>query len=123
MNRNRLPPVNSVDNISHAVAIVEVWRDHYESILNYVDQSKYTIRLTTTLCNIKFYSRLNVSVVVIADAINNSKRVNPLDGLTGEAFIYSSEILHILLSLGSTSMPTHFYLATYSLCSIKTVLY
>ena len=53
LNRNRLSPVNSVDNISGEGAIAEVWREHYESILNCVDQRKYTNKVTTTLCNTK----------------------------------------------------------------------
>jgi len=37
LNQNRLPPVNSVDNISGEVPIAKVWQDDYESILNCVD--------------------------------------------------------------------------------------
>ena len=56
LNRNRLPLVNSVDNISGEGAIAEVWREHCESILNCADQSKYKNKVTTTLCNTKFDS-------------------------------------------------------------------
>jgi len=48
LNRNRLPLVNSVDNISGEGAIAEVWREHCESILNCADQSKYKNKVTTT---------------------------------------------------------------------------
>jgi len=76
LNQNRLLPVNSVDNISGEVAIVEVWRDHYESILNCVDQSKYKNKVTTTLCNTKFDSHMHVSVPEVADTIKNLKKGN-----------------------------------------------
>jgi len=62
LNRNRLPPVNSVDNISGDGAIAEVWQEHYESILNCVDQSEYKNKVTATLCNTKFDSGMHVSV-------------------------------------------------------------
>jgi hypothetical protein len=39
--QNRLATVNSVSHISGQVAIAEVWREQYESILNSVDKSKY----------------------------------------------------------------------------------
>ena len=80
LNRNRLPPVNSVDNISDEGAIAEVWREHYESILSCIDQSKYKNKVTSTLCNTKFdrSNGMQVSVAEVADAINNLKRVNPL---------------------------------------------
>jgi len=41
LNGKRLPTANSDGNISSEVAVAAVWRDHYESILSYVDQSKY----------------------------------------------------------------------------------
>ena len=109
LNRNRRLTINSVDNISGEVAIAEVWWDHYKSILNHVDQSKYKNKVTTTLCNTNFDSGVHVSVAEIADAIKNLQKGKSfgLDGLTGEAFVYSSQRLQILLSLDLTSMLTH----------------
>ena len=120
MNRNRLPQVNSVDNICGEGAIAEVWREQHESILNCVDQSKYKNKVTTALCNTKFDSGMHVSVAEVADAIKNLKtgKSSGSDGLTGEAFIYSSRILHILLSLGFTSMLKHGYLPKYIIDSV-----
>jgi len=114
--QNRFPTVNSVDNISGEVAIAEVWWNHYESILNCVDQIKY--KVTTTLCKIKLH--IHVSVDEVADAIQNLKKgkSSGSDGLTGEAFIYSRQRLHILLSLGFTSMLTHGYLPKYIIDSL-----
>ena len=54
LDQNRLPTLNSVDNMSAEVAIAEVWRYHYESILNYVDQSKNKHNVATPLCNTNF---------------------------------------------------------------------
>jgi len=97
-----------------------VWRENYESILNCADQSKYKNKVTTTLCNAKFDSGMHVSVAEVADATKNLRKgkSSGSDGLTGEAFIYSSQRLHILLSLVFTSTLTHGYLPKYMIASV-----
>ena len=94
MNLNRLPPVNSVDNISGEGAIAEVWREHYESILNCVDCKN---KVTTTLCNTKFDSGMHVSVAELVHAVKNLKKgkSSRSDGLTGEAFIKDSTFYYL----------------------------
>jgi len=53
--------------ISDECAIEEVWGEqHYESILNYVDDGKYKNKVTTILCNTKFDSGMNISISVLA---------------------------------------------------------
>ena len=76
LNWNRLQPVNSVDNICGEGATAEVWREHYESVLNCVNHSKYKNKVTTTLCNTKFDSGngMHVSVAEVTDAIKNLKK-------------------------------------------------
>ena len=66
--------VYSVDHISGEDAIADLWWDHYELILNCIDQSKYKNKITTTLCNNKFDSAMHIYVAEVAGAIKNLKK-------------------------------------------------
>ena len=121
MNRNRLPTVNSVDNIPGEVVTAEVWRDHYESILNCVDQRKYKNKVTTTLCYTIFDSGVHVPVAEIADAINTKMgKSSGSDGLTGEAFIYWRQCLSLDLASILTYSTQKIWLMLLSCHSLKT---
>jgi len=58
--------------MSGEVVIAEMWRDHYESILKCVGQSKYKNKVST-LCNANSDSGMHVSVAEVAYAIKNLK--------------------------------------------------
>ena len=77
-------------------------------------------KVTRTLCNAKFNNGMHVSVNEIADAIKNMKRgkSSGSDGLTGEAFMYLGQRLHMILSLRLTSVLIYGYLAKYTIDSI-----
>ena len=96
-------------------------RNHYESIRNYIDLSKYKNKVIRILCNTKFDSGMRVSVAEVAYAIKNLKKrkSSRLEGLTAEGIVYSSQRLHILLYLGFNSMLTHGYTPKYMIDSVR----
>lgn len=78
-----------------------MWQYHYELILNCVDKSKYKNKFTTTLCNINFESGKHDSVAEVANASMNLTKgqSSGSDGLTGEAFLYSSQTSMLVMTV------------------------
>ena len=78
--------------------MANMWKDHYSSLLNSVNNSMYRQRVESALAQVAIDKHTYVTAQNVKDAINNLEASGP-DGLSGEALNYADLKLCVLLSM------------------------
>ena len=109
LNASNTPLLTSIDGISGADNIAQMWRDHYSDIFNYVNQTidvVYNVDESTDFGD----------VVVLSEEVERALRelvVNKscdIDGIYADHMLYSSQDLFRLLGLCMSSFLVHGFL-------------
>ena len=100
---------NSIDGVSGASDIADLWQKHYQNLFNCIDRSTNIQEMYDT--NIE-ENPAPVSVSELSHIIDNLQRNKScgLDGIYAEHLIYASHRLKTLLSLFTSSCFTHGFL-------------
>ena len=93
--------VNTVDGHTGEVNVANMWKEHYSSLLNSVNNSIYRHRMESALAQVAFdkHMHMYVTAQIVKDAIHNleaSKASGP-DGLSAETLKYADRKLYVLL--------------------------
>ena len=103
---------NCVARVTGETAIADMWRDHYEELLNSSASSHEKEDLLKHFKSVSSHAGMQATmleVLQIAKDLPNVKS-SGLDGLNGESLKYAHPLLCLLLSIGITCM---FNIATF----------
>ena len=103
---------NCVAGVTGETAIADLWRDHYEELLNSTASSHEKEDILEHFKTISSHVGMQVTmleVLQIAKDLPNAK-FSGLDGLNGESLKYVHPLLCLLLSIGFTCMLKHCYI-------------
>ena len=109
---------NCVAGITGETAIADMWRDHYEELLNSSTNSHEKEDLLEHIGSHVGMQVTMLEVLQIVKDLPNAKS-SGLDGLNGESLNYAHPLLCLLLSIGFTCMFKHCYIP---LCMINSVI-
>ena len=103
---------NCIDEVTGENAIADLWRDHYESLLNdstHHDEKADILQSFNNICShAGMYVTMNEVLEVVKDLPN--RKSSGLDGLNGESLKYADPLLCLLLSICYTCMFKHSYM-------------
>ena len=99
-------------------ALADMWRDHYEELLNSSTNSHEKVDLLEHFKSISFRVGMQVGSLQIVKDLPNAKS-SELDGLNGESLKYAHPLLCLLLSIGFTCMFKYCYMPQ---CMINSVI-
>ncbi len=81
--------------------MANMWKDHYSSLLNSVNNSMYRQRVESALAQVAFDKHMYVTAQNVKDAIHNLEagKASGPDGLSAEAIKYADPKLCVLLAM------------------------
>ena len=102
---------NCIDGVTGENAIADLWRDHYESLLNdstHHDEKADVLQSFNNMCShAGMYVTMSEVLEVVKDLPN--RKSSGLDGLNGESLKFSDPLMCLLLSICYTCMFKHSY--------------
>ena len=102
-NKDKSAPSNCVAGVTTATAIANMWRDHYEELLNSSANSHEKEDILEHFMSISSHVGMQVTMLEVLQIVNkdlpNVKSAG-LDGLNGESLKYAHPLLCLLLSIG-----------------------
>ena len=111
---------NCIDGVTGKNAIADLWRDHYESLLNdstHHDEKADVLQSFNNICShAGMYVTMSEVLEVVKDLPN--RKSSGLDGLNGESLKYADHLLCLLLSICYTCMFKHSYMPQSTINSI-----
>ena len=112
LHNSKLALPKVVDGCQGDSNITEMWRTHYELLLNCVTDDSHKDELLHVLNGISESDFLSITPDQVLSALKNSKRGKScgLDGLATEHFIFADNSLCVHLALLFSSVLSHGYL-------------
>ena len=112
MNNKNVPLAPTVGGCTGATNISEMWRDHYSTILNSVNNVSQKDDVLKKFQQVSAADRLTITPSFIATAIASLKHGKSVghDHLAAEHYIHAHSILHVILALLFTSFLSHGHL-------------
>ena len=114
VKKNSNSNVSLATNVDGSVGnteIVEMWKCHYKSLLNSVQNKEFkkSVLLDT---NQQHESSITITPFNILDALKSIKcgKSSGVDGISAEHFVFAHSRIHVLLSLLFSAFITHGYL-------------
>ncbi|CAL4080264.1 unnamed protein product [Meganyctiphanes norvegica] len=108
VNNSRVPLPTSIEDASGSANILNLWRNHFQSLFNCLNNSKFNMK-TKLDCD---FNELKVTIQDIQNAIkrlDNNKSCGS-DEIYAEHLKYCSDKIYPLLSICFTSFFVHGYL-------------
>ena len=92
--------------------IAEMWRSHYISLLNSVQNDEFRNSVKSDI-NQQHPNSIIITPFNVLDALKNIKcgKSCGVDGISAEHFVFAHSRIHVLLSLLFSAFITHGYLA------------
>ena len=115
MKKNKNSNVSLATNIDGSVGdteIAEMWKCHYKSLLNIVQNDEYKNSVKSDI-NQQHPNSISITPFNVLDALKNIKcgKSCGVDSISGELFVFAHSRIHVLLSLlFSAYYITHGYL-------------
>ena len=112
---------NCVAGVTGETAIADMWRDHYEELLNSSANSHEKKHLLEHFKSISSHVGMQVTMLEVLQIVKDlpNAKSSGLDGLNGESLKYAHPLLCLLLSIGFTCMFKHCYIPQ---CMINSVI-
>jgi len=112
MQNNNLPPPSVVGDCHGEKAIAEMWKSHYECIMNSVKTEKHKPSVLASIEGICSNDKICIMPQQVLSALKKAKKGKSpgLDGLSSEHFIFADKNICALLSLLYSCMLMHGYL-------------
>ena len=103
---------NCIDGVTGENAIADLWRDHYESLLNDSTHHDEKADVLQSFNNICSHAGMYVTMSEVLDVVKDlpNRKSSGLDGLNGESLKYADPLLCLLLSICYTCMFKHSYM-------------
>ena len=119
-NKSKATLSNCIAGTSRETNIVNMWKDHYSSLLNSSPNVTDKDDVCTSFKNMCFNHGMHVSVSKVLDLLRgqSNDKATCMDGLSGESLKFADPILAILLSICFTCMFKHCYLPSSMLDSV-----
>ena len=110
MNKTAVPLANTVDGKTGHQEILKMWKDHFQTIFNCVENSKHTYSGTEK--DMPYNKECVISLFEVENAIKNLKQNKSCgkDELYAEHLQFGSPKIGVLLSIMFTSFLVHGYL-------------
>ena len=111
--QDRAPLAASIGPATSPTAIAELWRGHYQGILNSTPSSPMADEIRDSLRSCSSFGH-TFQTSDIKRAVDDMKfgKANGLDGLASEHFKYASEKLYVLLCICFNAMLLHSHVPT-----------
>ena len=103
---------NCIDGVTGENAIADLWRDHYESLLNDTTHHNEKADVLQSFNNICSHAGMYVTMSEVLEVVKDlpNRKSSGLDGLNGESLKYADPLLCLLLSICYTCMFKHSYM-------------
>ena len=103
---------NCIDGVTGENAIADLWRDHYESLLNDSTHHDEKADVLQSFNNICSHAGMHVTMSEVLEVVKDlpNRKSSGLDGLNGESLKYADPLLCLLLSICYTCMFKHSYM-------------
>ena len=103
---------NCIDGVTGENAIADLWRDHYESLLNDSTHHYEKADVLQSFNNICSHAGMYVTMSEVLEVVKDlpNRKSSGLDGLNGESLKYADPLLCLLLSICYTCMFKHSYM-------------
>ena len=103
---------NCIDGVTGENAIADLWRDHYESLLNDSTHHDEKADVLQSFNNICSHAGMYVTTSEVLEVVKDlpNRKSSGLDGLNGESLKYADPLLCLLLSICYTCMFKHSYM-------------
>ena len=97
---------NCVAGVTGETAIVDMWCDHYEELLNTSASSHEKEDLLEHFKSVSSHVGMQVTMLEVLQIVKDfhNAKSSGLDGLNGESLKYAHPLLCLLLSIGFTSL-------------------
>ena len=114
VKKNSNSNVSLVTNVDGSVGnteIAEMWKCHYKSLLNSVQNKEFKKSVLLDI-NQQHESSITITPFNILDALKSIKcgKSSGVDGISAEHFVFAHSRIHVLLSLLFSAFITHGYL-------------
>ena len=112
---------NCVAGVTGETAIADIWRDHYEELLNSTASSHKKENLLEHFNSISSHVGMQVTMLEVLQIVKDlpNAKYSGLDGLNGKSLKYADFLLFLLLSIGFTCKFKHCYIPQ---CMINSVI-
>ena len=107
-----IPLASTVGGANDPQSIANIWKNHFENLLNSAKRNDYKEYVTTQIKSNDRCEAIVITPDMVAEAIRRLKTGKSCgnDGISAEHFKYSDVRINVLLSLFYTSVITHGYL-------------
>ena len=111
ITNSKVPLATKVDECVGDTNIAEMWKCHYKSLLNSVE-NKNCKKLVMLDINKQIKNSITITTFNILDALKNIKcgKSSGIDGISAEHFVFAHCRIHVLLSLVYSAFVMHGYL-------------
>ena len=111
ITNSKVPLATKVDGSVGDTNIAEMWKCHYKSLLNSVENKdcKKSVMLDI---NKQIKNSITITPFNILDALKNIKcgKSSGIDGISAEHFVFAHSCIHVLLSILFSAFVMHGYL-------------
>ena len=105
---------NCIDGVTGETAIADLWRNHYQKLLNDSTRNDYDVKMDVleSFHNICSHVGMHVTMNEVNKVVESlpSRKSSGLDGLNGESLKHADPLLCLLLSICYTCMFKHCYM-------------
>ena len=103
---------NCIDGVTGETNIVDMWRNHYDTLLNSATNDDHKGFVCDSLKQLCFNTGMYVSINEVIDIVKelSTGKATGMDGLNTESLKYADNLLCLLLSFCFTCMFKHSYM-------------
>ena len=111
ITNSKVPLATKVDGCVGDTNIAEMWKCHYKSLLNSVENKNCKKSVMLDI-NKQIKNSITITPFNILDALKNIKcgKSSGIDGISAEHFVFAHSRIHVLLSLLFSAFVMHGYL-------------
>ena len=110
ITNSKIPLATKVDGCVGDTNIAEMWKCHYKSLLNSVENKNCKKSVMLDI-NKQIKNSITITPFNILDALKNIKcgKSSGIDGISAEHFVFAHSRIHVLLSLLFSAFVMHGY--------------
>ena len=111
ITNSKVPLATKVDGYVGDTNIAEMWKCHYKSLLNSVENKNYKKSVMLDI-NKQIKNSITITSFNVLDALKNIKcgKFSGIYGISAEHFVFAHSRIHVVLSLLFSAFVMHGYL-------------
>ena len=111
VNYAKIPLASTVENCVDELSICNMWKTHYDSLLNSVRSCEQNSEVTSKITNASDFTRkFSIASITSSFRLLTSGKASGVDGLAAEHFLNADRHIYVYLSLLFNSFMYHGYL-------------